>query len=402
MTINEIKDAINTEVEAREKVIATAEAEKRDLTDAEKKDNEAALQKINVLKQELTIAELRKAKVAEEKKEVKTEERKFSLLNAIAEKAGVKPMTEETRAVDKAGREEMRKAGLEALPDALIVPASEKRATITATAGADVISTDIQGLMGPLRNALVLNAAGAKFMSGLRGNITIPSYSGTSAAWKSPGTAAADGAGTFSDIELTPSRLCALITVDKQFLLQDSADADAMLRQDIVDAISHELEKSILDATASGSGRPAGLLNGLTIAAAAAPTKKTVNALKVAVAKANIEAAKPCYITNSEGVGILETTQWSANSDRYLAENGKVGGYPLFETNAIPASGTSSDEHKLIFCDASKILIAQWGAIEMKVDPYTLADKDQVRIIVNSYWDFKMLRSDAIKAMAIK
>ena len=83
-------------------------------------------------------------------------------------------------------------------------------------------------------------------MTGLVGNISIPKYSGSTVTWEGEVGAASDGAGTFSEVELSPKRLTAYIDVSKQFLLQDSVSAEAMLRNDIVKAISNKLEATIL------------------------------------------------------------------------------------------------------------------------------------------------------------
>ena len=106
--------------------------------------------------------------------------------------------------------------------------------------------------------------AGASYMTGLVGNVSIPVFSGSNVAWAGEVTGAADGAGSFSEVVLEPKRLTAYVDVSKQFLLQDSNDAEAMLKRDIVNAISEKLEQTILGNTAGSTTQPAGLFNGVT------------------------------------------------------------------------------------------------------------------------------------------
>ena len=104
-------------------------------------------------------------------------------------------------------------------------------------------------------------------MTGLVGNVAIPMYSGSTVGWEGEIDAAKDGAGSFSEIELTPKRLTAFIDVSKQFLLQDSVSAEAMLRADIVKALSNKLEATILGDEAGSNKVPAGIFDGATAAA---------------------------------------------------------------------------------------------------------------------------------------
>lgn len=82
-------------------------------------------------------------------------------------------------------------------------------------------------------------------MTGLVGNVSIPTYDGSTVGWAGEVDAAADGAGTFGEVELSPKRLTAYVDISKQFLIQDSVSAEALLRKDIVDAISNKLEATI-------------------------------------------------------------------------------------------------------------------------------------------------------------
>lgn len=79
-------------------------------------------------------------------------------------------------------------------------------------------------------------------MTGLVGNITIPVYNGGNVGWAGEIESASDGAGTFNEVTLEPKRITAYIDISKQFLIQDSVSAEALIRADIVRAISCKLE----------------------------------------------------------------------------------------------------------------------------------------------------------------
>ena len=59
-------------------------------------------------------------------------------------------------------------------------------------------------------------------------------------------------------------------------------------------------------------------------------------------------------------------------------------------------------EYGIVFGNWADLLIGQWGALELMVDPYTKADQALVRIIVNSYWDATPRRSASFAKALIK
>ena len=163
----------------------------------------------------------------------------------------------------------MRKAG-QSYSGQIVLPIEERgdiKATV-ATAGQENVAEDKLGILEPLRASLVLAQAGASYMTGLVGNVSIPVYSGSNVGWAGEVDAASNGGGTFSEVNLEPKRLTAYIDVSKQFLIQDSNSAEEMLKRDIVSAIANKLEATILGSEAGDAKKPAGMLNGVTADAA--------------------------------------------------------------------------------------------------------------------------------------
>lgn len=106
----------------------------------------------------------------------------FSLLKAINDLANNKPLDERALEVDEAGRAEFRKSG-QNFAGQLILPMETRGAisAVTAGSGLEVVATDKLGILEPLRANLVLVQAGATYLSGLAGNVSIPAYSGSNA-----------------------------------------------------------------------------------------------------------------------------------------------------------------------------------------------------------------------------
>jgi hypothetical protein len=98
-------------------------------------------------------------------------EKRFSLVNAINSVANNQNVDDVTMTVTSQGREEMRKAGM-SFGGQIQLPVEELRSAVTVDAeGEDVVATDIYDVLAPLRAKNVLVQAGAKFLTGLVGDV---------------------------------------------------------------------------------------------------------------------------------------------------------------------------------------------------------------------------------------
>lgn len=321
-------------------------------------------------------------------KQIKTEKKmeNFSLIKAVRAVANNQQLDERSQEVVNAGIEEMRKSG-QSFAGQIVLPVEERadvQATV-ATAGKEAVAEDKLNILEPLRANLVMAKAGAKFMTGLVGNVSIPTYSGSTCGWEGEVDPAKDGAGTFGDVKLSPKRLTAYIDVSKQFLIQDSASAEALLRSDIVKAISNKLEETILGSAAGSTTKPAGIFNGAS--AAQLDFAGTV-AMEEALENANVNG-NYSYIINPTIKATLRTTSKDSGSGKFVMENGEINGVPTYVTSASAG---------IVVGDFSDYVIAQWGGIDLTIDPYTQAANGKIRIVVNAYFDAKPVRAAAFVA----
>lgn len=315
---------------------------------------------------------------------------KFSLIKTINDIVNNRSMTEEAQAVLNAGTEEMRKAGL-SYSGQIQLPVSEMReapAAIVAgqeTYGAEVVATDKLNILEPLRNRMVLAQAGATYLTGLVGNVSIPTYTGSNVGWKGELVDAEDGKGTFDSIEFSPKRLTAYIDVSKQFLAQDSVGAEEMLYRDIVNAIADKLEATILGAGKGDANTPEGIFNGAETL--------TVDFSNIVEMEKALEEAKLFgdykFIASPAAKAKFKTTTISGQKSdlRMLMEGNEVNGYPVLTTGNCAG---------VAFGKWDELVIAQWGSLDIIIDPYTQAKKNAVRIVVNAFFDAKPRRAEAI------
>lgn len=390
LTLIDQKEQLRKKAEA---LIAAAEKELRRLD--EKETNE-----LNSIKKEIADLDSQIKGIEEENKrnykpQTKTNmKEKFSLLKAINDVANNRQLDERALEVVAAGQAEFRKAG-QNYSGQIVLPIEERaniQATV-ATAGQENVAEDKLGILEPLRANLVLVQAGASYMTGLIGNVSIPVYSGSNVGWAGEVAAAADGAGTFSEVNLEPKRLTAYIDVSKQFLIQDSNSAEEMLKRDIVNAISNKLEATILGKEAGSITQPAGLLNGVT-ADTAAVTYADIVGMEEDLEEKNVRG-NITFIVSPSAKADLKTTEKSAGTAQYLMEGNEINGYPVLCTSAVADKG-------VIMANWSDLVIGQWGGIDLTVDPYTQAANGKVRLVINAYFDAKPRRAEAFVKKVLK
>lgn len=364
-------------------IISGAEKESRKLTDEENTTFESLKQQIADVEKDIRDLE---NKLNNTKTTKRTME-KFSLLKAINDVANNRNLDEKSQEIVNAGIAEMRKAG-QSYSGQIVLPVEQRndiQATVTS-AGEEVVAEDKLQILEPLRANLVMAGAGANFMTGLVGNVSIPVYSGSNVGWAGEIEEAADGAGTFSEVNLEPKRLTAYLDISKQFLIQDSVSAEEMLRNDIVRAITNKLEATILGTEEGTSTKPEGFFNGVT-ADGSDVTFADIVEMEEALEEANV-TGNLTYIVSPSAKATLRTTKKDAGSGLMVMDNNEINGIKVLSTSAVTDKG-------VVLGNFADYVIGQWGGIDLTVDPYTQASKGKIRLVVNAYFDAKPRRAEA-------
>ena len=379
MTELEIREQILNLQTELEEVIANGEKEQRELTEEENSKMVDLRNQIDQAKAELARVEEENRKIAETKNK-KQENRKmkeirlFDLIKGVVENN----LNDEQRAYVQGNNINMRAA---------IQATTEEH-------GEENVPEDKKRLEVAIRNASVLNRIGATWFGNAVGDIRIPKYSGSQVYWADSENAdAADGAGTFEEVLLSPKRLTAYITISRQFLAQSPEDAEGILIADLADAIAEKLDETVFGCESGSTSTPAGLLNedaeymvtGGTIADMAFDD---VLALEEAVEEKN--GTNFIFITDPKVKYALRGTQM-ASGLQFVWENGEIDGRKAVVSNSVCEGG-------LICMDPRDLAVATWdNEMVITVDPYTLAGKNQIRIVVNYLVDAK-LKGDRISA----
>lgn len=369
------------------RMIDTAKEEIRNFTETEFAEYNTIIAEITNINEELRALEVALSpEITNEltnKPKLTMEKRNFSLLKAVRSCANNVVMDDVTAAVCQAGGEEMRKAGL-SFSGQIQIP-SEMRAVTVAGNEEHVIDVELMDIVRPLQAKNVMVQAGAKYLSGLVGDVKYPVMSALNCAWEGETTDADESTPTFSDVKFTPHRLSVVVPISKQFLVQDSIAAENAIREEIINAINAKLEATILGSGAGDANTPAGIFHDLTEINDYAGLCN----FEAGMEEANVYGDLK-YILAPKAKSAFRNMAKSTKSTQLVYENGEVDGTPSLSTSHV-------GETMFAYGDFSQFVIAQWGALDIVVDNYTLASQGQVRLVVNCFFDAKALRPEAIK-----
>lgn len=400
-------------------IIDTAKTELRDLTEDEAKEIDGIKEEIKSIdeeeKEETTPEDTDEntdkevvnedeenkedvEEVSEEKEENnknnisnirKTMNKDFRLIKAIRDVANNRSLDEVTKAVANAGAEEMRKSGL-SFGGQIQLPLESRTITVQGEGGVhdDIIETEFTNILEPLRAKNVLVEAGAKYLTNLVGDVQIPVMTKTNVGWAGEIEEAVSGTPTFDHVTLSPKRLTAYIDLSKQFLVQDSLGAEQLIREDIVKALNAKLEETILSAGSGDTKTPEGIFN--VVSATSVSGFSDVCEKEAELEDANVYGEK-IYLMSNKAKAAFRVMAKSTKSTQLVMENGEIDGTKALNTSMIAGKN-------YIYGDFSNLVIGQFGGIDLLVDPYTKAASGQVRIVINAYFDAKVVRPEAFTA----
>lgn len=268
------------------------------------------------------------------------------------------------------------------------------------------------------RNTVVVAKLGARFLTGLVGNMQYPRKTATSSlGWTTETGAASETGPTTDNISLTPKRLTAYVDVSKQLLVQTAQGAEQMILDDLRAAVGVLIDTVALRGTGT-SNQPRGIVNTSGVGAVVGGTNGAqmlwshVIGLESAVANSDGAQARSAYVVNTKTRGWLKqqpkvTNQMPIWPDNPIEADGleRLNGYRAGVTNILRSNLTKGTAtaicSEVIFGSFEDLIIGIWGdGLDITIDPYTLATTGQVRITVHLWMDVAVRRAASFAVMA--
>jgi HK97 family phage major capsid protein len=259
---------------------------------------------------------------------------------------------------------------------------------------------DSANMVELLRNQSHVLALGARTLTGLVGNITIPRVlTGSTVYWVTENGQITGSTPTFGQIGMRPRRIGATGILGKQLIAQTSMDVEAFYRQTVMEDMGVELDRVAING--KGGPEPLGILNldtgdratSVTFSGAADWPKVVEFETNVETANAlGLAGSQYAYLTTPSTKGKWKTKAKTALNSGYLWEGNEVNGYPARSTNQFPSTPTAN---QVIFGQFSQVIYGEWAGIDVVVDNITLADKHQIKVTVQKLIDMVVRQGKA-------
>lgn len=282
----------------------------------------------------------------------------------------------------------------------IIIPFNERR-DMTVTGGTNgseggvMVGTEVPEIGFGLRQTSPLDRLGAQTIFGLVSDNKLPSgQAQVVAKWKPEGDPADETTELFDGPLLKPKRVCAILDVSRQLLIQQPA-FEAWLRAELFTALNEEIARVAIQGASDG---PTGLLNASGIQILDGDTNGSAASMS--------DLAEMEYlVTNlrSEGrFGFLSSpkvrrklrqTPRIASTDSATILDDRTGnlllGYSSEFTKASPdnlTKGEGEDLSAIIFGDWSELFVGFWGpGITVEAIP-SFSSKDDFITFVAAAW----------------
>lgn len=379
----ELRDSIHQMVLKCRSMVETCKKEQRNMNEEEEKEFNELKEEIEEKKRELNELEeeLKNYELPEdlEDKEEKSDEE---------EKEEIEEKNTRNYAMKQTLVKELRNA-LDNNIKTIKVSAETRAVQVNGASGQvhdHVVEKEIQGILEPLYAKSVLSQLGVKWYKGLpQGDVSVPVMSASNVGWAAEIGAASATGNTFTSVLLQPKRLTAYVDISKQLIYQDSIGVEEAIRRDIVNALNDKLEATIFGAVAGDTTKPAGIFYGAT-------KVKQDTFAKVCTAEAGVEAANVFgemkYVMSPTAKAFYRSLIKGTNATGMVFENNEMDGTPALVTSNVAAGD-------FVYGDFSNLAIGSWGDIEITVDEYTQAVNGCIRLVINAYFDAKVLRTAA-------
>lgn len=243
----------------------------------------------------------------------------------------------------------------------------------TGSAGGYLVATEnlASSFIELLRARAKVVQLGARLLPGLVGNVTIPKLSAAATAYwlSTEATAITESQQTVGQLSLVPKNVGAYTEISKQLMMQSNPAADALVMDDLNKVLALAIDSAALNGSGA-AGQPTGVINTAGIGAVTGTSLNWpgIVEFETDVSTANADVDNMAYLTTPAVRGTLKGRDKTGTTVGNYVWGGTnlektLNGYRAEVSTQVPAAN-------MLFGDWSQIVIAEWGTLEIAINPY--------------------------------
>lgn len=253
----------------------------------------------------------------------------------------------------------------------------------------------VMDILKPLEEGTIYNKVGISLPTGLSGTYEWPAYETVTATIAGEGVSLTDTTFDFSKLTASPERVGIKIPASSQSLLQSQGILERIIRTELPNSVARLINKIAFSRTkVNSSTNLQGPFVGKTVGTLSeVPTAKELNLMKAGILASGIDGEHMAYVMSKTMEAILEVEPINKEGVYIpMIQNHMLLGLPVFTTNLMQ----DSDGTQYVgIGDWRYQMIGLFHQIRFILDPYTLADKDEIRFVLNCDYATKCLRPEA-------
>ena len=278
--------------------------------------------------------------------------------------------------------------------------ALQSRTTMTSSGLANLTESMPMGNMfvDALQPNSAAMAAGATTLN-LSKAITVPKQTGSlTASWTAEGSAVAESNLTIGTFGMSPKRLSATASFTLESLVQSDPSIDNLTRSDMARMLARGIDTAAISGSGT-SGQPTGIINTsgvstLTTAATGYVSRFEALSALAALEEDDIDTSGAVFIMHPTDAAATANAVVDAGSGQFVLEDGRILGKRVI-TSTLISQGTA------ILGDFKQLLIANFGGVDLVVDPYTAATSATVKITMHAMHDLAVRHATAFNVITI-
>ena len=255
-----------------------------------------------------------------------------------------------------------------------------KRAQIVPTGDIQLRSTILTGeypgkqVNQPLeqqRPERLVEKLGVKYISEISANFEYPAINENNSQWVEETEEGDLSSINLLTFVLKPKRMLSYIEMSNEAVLNPNTNVEGAVQADLVASIWELVESSMFKDIYVGEG---------------ASTLSTYqNILDLEEEGGTKKIKNPVYLVSP---GAASKLRLVLNQGYPIYRDTTINGRPVIETPYL-------DGEKVIYGDFSRLMLCNWGGIDVTIDNVTKQHLGVIRLIINSYWNWSKLDGES-------